>query len=84
VTKIFPGAVAHGRLAVVVSKKVAPKAHDRNRLKRLAYDVISKPNDQLPAPTDILVTLLPSVTDETSERGMIKELKSILKSANNE
>jgi len=55
--KIFPSSTAQSRFGVTISAKVAPKATDRNRLRRLIYGAIQEYYNRIPS-ADYWITLL--------------------------
>jgi ribonuclease P protein component len=71
--------LAHDRLATIISKKVYPKAHDRNHLKRLIHESL-RPLVDLPPHHDYLIVIYPHppapeiITAELV--GIVKNLKS--------
>jgi len=58
--KILPGELKYSRFGVVVSKKTAKKAVDRNRLKRIVYDLAGAYKDDILAGDYIISILLPA------------------------
>ena len=73
--KMFSSPRPYGRVGVVVSKKTAPLATDRNRLKRLAYGVAGgKKLHTLSG--DFLVLILPTASH--TPHAMIEELRGFL------
>lgn len=44
----------HSRVAVVVSKKIAKRAHDRNRIRRRIYETVRTSWEEIGAPYDIV------------------------------
>lgn len=68
--KIFPSNKSLARFNIIVSKKVAKKAVDRNNLKRSFFSVVETLAPKLP-PADYLVIINKPISD--------KELKSEVK-----
>jgi ribonuclease P protein component len=64
------------RFAVVVSKKVSPKAVKRNQLRRLVYSLLAEAIDALEKPVAGIVTL--SLASATASR---EDLSAALKGA---
>lgn len=62
---LAPGTARVSRAAVVVSKQVAKRATDRNRLRRQVQAVLPKALALLPGPVDALVRLLPPAATST-------------------
>lgn len=64
------------RLGVIVSKRVAARATERNRIRRIVFSVFEKNIDKLSA-KDVLVSVLPGAgVINRAEAG--KELKKII------
>jgi ribonuclease P protein component len=57
----------YSRASVIISKKVSPKAVERNRLKRLVHVCLETYFQQLPHCVDILVIVHPQATTLTNE-----------------
>jgi ribonuclease P protein component len=51
-----PNGLAHARLGILTGKKVAPRAVDRNRMKRIVRETFRAWRDRLPG-LDVLVRL---------------------------
>jgi ribonuclease P protein component len=75
--KIFKPEKPYARLGVVVSKKVANKASDRNSLRRLIFN-FARDNYQRLAVNDYLIILLP-VSAKASKDDLITSLNYVLK-----
>jgi len=65
--KIFPGDFSYSRFGVVISKKVAPKATTRNRLRRIIFLAIDpyfrEEKKPLASKRDFLVIVHPTIKD---------------------
>ena len=71
----FPSPLSYSRVAVVVSKKVCPKATGRNNLKRFVYEFFRKQSPK--RNKDLLISALPPAgATEADRHAMIKELES--------
>ena len=70
----------HSRFGVVVNKKVAKKAVERNLLKRQLREIIKKNYDQPIVGLDIIITTRPKIK-ELSFAQLEKELLALLFSA---
>lgn len=91
--KVFPSKMDFNRFGVIISKKVAKRATERNRLKRIVFDCAKKfagqpagaeNKDNPPRPAtecggkfDILIVFLPSVA-KSEKFDIIKELDESL------
>ena len=75
--RVFKGEKAYSRVGAVVSRKVAPKATVRNRLRRVVFNYFNANLDQLPV-RDYLVVLLGGV-DRVNNKEITKELEKLLK-----
>ena len=73
--KVFASNLAYCRFGVVVSKKVAPKAVDRNRLKRFIFNFLKERAGSMIS-NDYLLILSPGVNELTKEE-LLKELENI-------
>lgn len=56
--KIYSPALNYGRFGVIISKKTAPAATLRNKLKRVVYDFIRIHREKFPI-ADYAITILP-------------------------
>ena len=56
--KVLPGELEYSRFGVVISKKTAKKAVDRNRLKRIIYDLAGAHKDDISV-GDYIISILP-------------------------
>ncbi len=56
--KTLPGELNYSRFGVVISKKTAKKAVDRNRLKRIVYDLAAAHKDDISV-GDYIISILP-------------------------
>ncbi len=65
--------IRHSRFAVVVSKKVAKKAHDRNYLKRRTYNAIKEIYKDFPVADYIFI--LNSGVKDIQYSNLIKNIK---------
>ena len=74
--KIFVPETDHSRLGVVISRKVSPKAVERNRLKRIVFNVFREKIGTLPT-KDYLVILSPNAS-RLDKPEFIKEFSKIL------
>lgn len=61
--KFLPNFLQKSRFSVVISKKICPDAHSRNRLKRLTYSLVS----DFSSPFDIILTFTVSVVNLSYE-----------------
>lgn len=73
--KVFASDLDYCRFGVVVSKKVAPKAVDRNKLKRLIFNFLRGKLDSM-LNNDYLLILLPGINELTKGK-LLKELENI-------
>lgn len=74
--KIFLAEKAWSRFGVTISAKTAPKATERNRLKRLAFSCFAANTDKLPV-ADYWLTISKAGAG-LSEDHFISELKGLL------
>lgn len=68
----------HSRFGVTISVKVAKKATDRNRFKRMVYNFVRE-NFKTIKPGDYWISILPAAADLPKER-FLKEFKKLLDS----
>ncbi|MEK7114859.1 MAG: ribonuclease P protein component [Patescibacteria group bacterium] len=73
--KVFTTNNNFSRFGLVISKKVDASAVKRNRLKRLAFDLIQKIAEKLPV-NDYLIFFSPSA-GKLNEDQFIREIKNI-------
>lgn len=73
---LLPNRSTLSRLGIVVTKKVAPKATDRNLVKRRFREVSRSLYDLLPAGYDIVVTIKPGAS-RVPFTEMERELKEV-------
>ena len=73
--KVFASNLAYCRFGVVVSKKVAPKAVDRNRLKRFIFNFLKERAGSMIS-NDYLLILSPGANELTKEE-LLKELELV-------
>lgn len=66
----------HKKIAVVISKKISPKAHDRNRIKRITRALIKESLNYLPSNMDLVVYPKVSVS-EIQYSLLLKEMISV-------
>ncbi|TSC89787.1 MAG: Uncharacterized protein G01um10143_277 [Parcubacteria group bacterium Gr01-1014_3] len=64
--KILPGDLEYSRFGVVISKKTAKKAVDRNRLKRIVYDLVGTKKDDISV-GDYIISILPPAASLSKE-----------------
>ena len=64
--KVLPNEAGYSRFGVVVSKKTAKKAVDRNRLKRAVYDLAGTYKDDISV-GDYIISILPPVASLSKE-----------------
>ncbi len=76
--KMFTSTRPHGRVGVVVSKKTAGLATERNRLKRLAYGAVDV---KTLSTRNVEFLLLVQRTASADPRAMIEEIQSFLNEA---
>ncbi len=74
--RVFPAALAFPRFGVTISAKVAPKASDRNRLRRLAYDSVKRYYNEIPV-ADYWITALAEASKISKEK-FVEGLKNLL------
>lgn len=81
--KIFPAknasdsaAIEASRFGIVISKKVASRATERNRIKRIIFDFFQKTISQLPI-NDYLLVAAPSL-GKLEKEDTIKELEKLI------
>ena len=73
--KVFPNDLSFNRFGIIISKKVAKKSTERNRLKRLMFNALK--DDLLPrqgAGNDFLIIVSPNILKLSPEE-IKKELK---------
>jgi ribonuclease P protein component len=90
------GEVAHGRLmsirfsknkksdyrlAVVVSKKIAPTAVMRNRIRRRIFELVRTEKRLAGQPIDVIIYAKTSAIGEMAYEDLIKEVSSLTKKA---
>jgi ribonuclease P protein component len=68
--KTFPAALPYGRCGVIISKKVSPKATERNKIKRAVYAAVAPYVLPPAAARDMLIIV--------QKGAIIEELKSLL------
>jgi len=73
----FASGSEYSRFGVTISVKAAPKATDRNRMKRLIYDFAAKTGKKLPT-ADYWVSVLPDAMNLPKKQFM-RELEKILR-----
>lgn len=73
--KQSPSGLAHGRVAVVVSKKVAKLASERNRIRRAAYSFFRKNKGVLEKEKKDLVLIVRPPAGELSAQAIENVLK---------
>lgn len=64
--KVLPTELGYSRFGVVVSKKTAKKAVDRNRLKRTIYDLAGSRKDDISV-GDYIISILPPAATLSKE-----------------
>lgn len=69
---VKPGLYVHGRLAVIVSKRIAKLANRRNYIKRLSREVFRLHQDKLSG-MDIVVRVKKQF-DQKNREGIVREL----------
>ena len=69
--KVLPNRLAYSRFACIISKKVAKKAVQRNRLRRIIFDQIKKEKTE---GKDILIKLYKLPEDEQTLKKKIQEV----------
>lgn len=74
--KIYPASEEFSRFGVTVSAKVAKKATERNRLKRLAYNFLRDYYKEIPL-GDYWITVLPSTLTLSKERFFMELTKTL-------
>ncbi len=74
--KIFSAEKAWSRFGVTISTKTAPKATERNRLKRLVYDFFGANSGELLLADYWLTVLKPAATLSSSR--FLSELKNLI------
>ena len=72
--KYFRNKLNFSRFAVVISNKVLPRAHDRNRLKRLIYTSLIYPHTSF---MDTVIGVFPSVVN-LSDEVLCSEINQVL------
>ncbi|MFA6071985.1 MAG: ribonuclease P protein component [Janthinobacterium sp.] len=73
--KIFTTILPYSRFGIVISKKVAPKATERNRLKRIIF---SQTNPKGGTPRDVLIIVQPQISKLTEKNVIIEEFNKVL------
>ncbi|MEN9921434.1 MAG: Ribonuclease [Candidatus Parcubacteria bacterium] len=73
--KIKKNELKHSRFSIVVSKKVAKKAHERNYLKRKVFHALKEIYKEMPVFDYIFI--LNSQTKDLQYKDLIKKLKEI-------
>lgn len=63
ILKYLPNSQSFSRFAVIVSTKVFPKSHDRNKIKRLIYHLVLAFSSKM----DVVIILSPQVVNLTHE-----------------
>ena len=76
--RILLNPTGHCRFSVVISKKVLPKAHDRNRAKRLVYEFLQK-NQNLYQNLHLDIALFPKNFHEENTLLTLNKILSELK-----
>ena len=74
--KIFTAETVFSRFGITISAKTAPKATERNRLKRSAYNFFKESGRELPIADYWITVLRPAVN--LPKEGFIRELSKIL------
>ena len=74
--KIYVAELLHSRFGVTISVKVAKKATERNRLKRLAYNFLKDYYKEIPS-GDYWISILPLAANLQRD-DFLKELKNVL------
>lgn len=80
--KLLPSASMHIRYAIRISKKIIPKATQRNRYKRLIREPIHILVKTKPLPYKLIFSLLPSkvpITDHAVRAAMAHILNTLIK-----
>lgn len=75
--KTFTSKLLYGRFGVVISKHVAPKATQRNRIKRIIFNAV-KANVAERAGVDTLIIIIPAISELKSKDAIINELYKLL------
>lgn len=65
----------HAGLGIAVAKKLAKRAVDRNRLKRMIREIVRNTRKEVPMGQDIVIRLRKAVGQET--RGRLREKERI-------
>lgn len=77
--KISPNNLSYNRVGVITTKKTAPRAVERNRLRRKIFDLLGtsfRPEGSA-ACADLLVLVKPTKLDADAEEKLFKELDLI-------
>ena len=73
--KIFPAVLPYSRFGVVISKKVAALATERNRLKRVLFSAL---NPKTAPAKDVLIIVQPAISKLANKGAIIEELHKLL------
>jgi len=71
--KIFPSRFSYSRFGIIISKKVAPRATQRNKLKRIIFSAC---NPKENPGKDFLMIVSPKIKNLTKEE-IIKQLQEL-------
>lgn len=83
--KTSPNKFSHNRVGVIITKKTALKAVERNRLRRKVFDLFREETRlRFGKGTDLLVIVKPIKLDADAEKKLLEELNFALDKAEKE